>query len=160
MQKLSLIVHFFAWQNVIDFRRSDGSLTRKCRISIGNHSNKIPNYIQQSIVKFYYFVLQTLLNMFRALLCPSSGARQTAVVASGFRVNMEVDVFSAVVGLLCVCQLRVIKDARDHKPYFQWEMLEPPPPPSPVHGTLGACLSLAALEKNGPRNSTCVIPQL
>jgi hypothetical protein len=38
-----------------------------------------------------------LLNMFRALLCPSSGARQTAVAASGFRMNVEVDVFSAVV---------------------------------------------------------------
>ena len=32
--------------------------------------------------------------MFRALLCPSSGARQTAVAASGFRMNVEVDVFS------------------------------------------------------------------
>jgi hypothetical protein len=31
--------------------------------------------------------------MFRALLCPSSAARQTAVVASGFRVNVKVDVF-------------------------------------------------------------------
>jgi len=38
--------------------------------------------------------------MFRALLFPSSGARQTAVVASGFRMNVGVDVFSAVVGLL------------------------------------------------------------
>jgi len=38
--------------------------------------------------------------MFRALLCPSSGARQTVVGASGFRMNVEVDVFSAVVGLL------------------------------------------------------------
>ena len=52
--------------------------------------------MQQLIVKFYYFVVQTLLNMFRALLCPSSGARQTAVAASGFRMNVEVDVFSAV----------------------------------------------------------------
>jgi hypothetical protein len=38
--------------------------------------------------------------MFRALLCPSSGARQTAVAASGFRMNVEVDVFSAVVRLI------------------------------------------------------------
>ena len=38
--------------------------------------------------------------MFRALLCPSSGARQTAVAASGFRMNVEVEVFSAVVVLL------------------------------------------------------------
>jgi len=38
--------------------------------------------------------------MFRALLCPSSGARQTAVAASGFRMNVEVKVFSSVVGLL------------------------------------------------------------
>ena len=55
--------------------------------------------MQQSIVKFFYcFVV--LLNMFRALLCPSSGARQTAVAASGFRMNVEVEVFSAVVGSL------------------------------------------------------------
>jgi hypothetical protein len=47
-----------------------------------------------------YFVVQTLLNMFRALLCPSSEARQTAVAASGFRMNVEVHVFSAVVCLL------------------------------------------------------------
>jgi len=56
--------------------------------------------MQQSIVKFYCLVVQTLLNMFRALLCPSSGARQTAVAASGYRMNVEVEVFSAVVGLL------------------------------------------------------------
>jgi len=48
--------------------------------------------MQQSVVKFYCFVVQTLLNMFRALLCPSSRARQTAVAASGFRMNVEVDV--------------------------------------------------------------------
>jgi len=36
--------------------------------------------------------------MFRALQYPSSGARQTAVAASGFRMNVEVEVFSAVVG--------------------------------------------------------------
>jgi len=51
--------------------------------------------MQQSIVKFYCFVVQTLLNTFRALLYPSSGVRQTAVAASGFRMNLEVDVFSA-----------------------------------------------------------------
>ena len=56
--------------------------------------------MQQSIVNFYCSVGQTLPNMFRALLCPSSGARQTAVAAFGFRVNVEVEVFSAVVGLL------------------------------------------------------------
>ena len=38
--------------------------------------------------------------MFRALLFPSSGARQTAVAASGFRMNVEVEVFSAVIELL------------------------------------------------------------
>ena len=40
--------------------------------------------------------------MFRALQCPSSGARQTAVAASGFRTNVEVEVFSAVFGLLFI----------------------------------------------------------
>ena len=38
--------------------------------------------------------------MFRALLCLSSGARQTAVAASGFRMNVEVEEFSAVFSLL------------------------------------------------------------
>jgi hypothetical protein len=38
--------------------------------------------------------------MFRALQCPPSGARQTAVAASGPRMNVEVEVFSVVVGLL------------------------------------------------------------
>jgi hypothetical protein len=56
--------------------------------------------MQQSIVKYYFFVVQTLLHMFRALLCPLSGARQTAVAASGFHMNVEMEVFSAVVGLL------------------------------------------------------------
>jgi len=56
--------------------------------------------MQQTIIKFYFFVVQTLLNMFRALLCLSSGARKTAVAASGFRMNVEVGVFSAVVALL------------------------------------------------------------
>jgi hypothetical protein len=55
--------------------------------------------MQQSIVKFYCFVIQTPLNMFRALQCPSSGARKTAVAASGFHMNVEVEVFSTVVGL-------------------------------------------------------------
>jgi len=55
--------------------------------------------MQQSIVKFYCFVVQALPNMFRALLCPSSGARPTAVATSGFRMNVEMDVFSAMVGL-------------------------------------------------------------
>jgi len=45
--------------------------------------------------KIYCFVVQILLNMFRALQCPSSGSRQTAVAASGFRMNVEVE---AVVG--------------------------------------------------------------
>ena len=45
--------------------------------------------MQQSVVKFYCFVVQTLLNMFRALQCLSPGARQTAVAASGFRMKVE-----------------------------------------------------------------------
>ena len=64
--------------------------------------------MQQSIVKFYCFVVQTLLNTFRALLCPSSGARQTAVAGSGFRMNVEVEVFSAVVVLTDRPRLRTL----------------------------------------------------
>ena len=67
---------------------------------IFNHSNK-NNQLDATIKrKIYCFVVQTLLNMFRALHCPSSAARQTAVAASGFRMNVEVEVFSTVVGLL------------------------------------------------------------
>ena len=44
--------------------------------------------------------------MFRALQCPSSGARQTAVAASGFRMDVEVEVFSAVVGLSVLVSVR------------------------------------------------------
>jgi hypothetical protein len=69
---------------------------------LSNHSNKNTQLGPTINRKIYCFVVQTLLNMFRVLLYPSSGARQTAVAASGFRMNMEVEVFSAVVGLL-VC---------------------------------------------------------
>jgi hypothetical protein len=52
--------------------------------------------MQQSINrKMYCLVVQILINMFRELQCPSSGARQTAVAASGFRMNVEVEVFLA-----------------------------------------------------------------
>jgi hypothetical protein len=46
--------------------------------------------------------------MFRALECLPSGARQTAVAASGFRMNAEVEVFSAVVGLYVHLELLLI----------------------------------------------------
>jgi len=70
--------------------------------------------MQQSIVKFYYFVVQILLNMYRALLCPSSGARQTAVAACGFRMDVEVEVFSAVVGLLVTDRPWLSTDTAQH----------------------------------------------
>jgi hypothetical protein len=54
--------------------------------------------MQQSVVKFYCLFVQILLIMFRALLRLSSGARQTEFAASGFLMNVEVEVFSAVVG--------------------------------------------------------------
>jgi hypothetical protein len=47
--------------------------------------------------------------MFRALQCPSSGARQTAVAASGFRMNVAVEVFSAVVGLFVQILLNMFR---------------------------------------------------
>jgi thiamine transporter ThiT len=49
--------------------------------------------------------------MFRASLCPSSGARKTVVAASGFRMNVEVDVFSAVV---CLLVLYIISNKKSH----------------------------------------------
>jgi len=41
--------------------------------------------------KIYCFIIQALHSMFRALQCPSSGARQTAFAAFGFRMNVEVE---------------------------------------------------------------------
>ena len=64
-------------------------------LCIFNHSNKNTQLDATINRKIYCFVVHTLLNMFRALLCPSSGARKTAVAASGFRMNVEVEVFSA-----------------------------------------------------------------
>jgi hypothetical protein len=49
--------------------------------------------------KFYYFVAYTPLNMFQALLCPSSGAPPTAFSATGYRMIAGLDVHQAVVGL-------------------------------------------------------------
>jgi hypothetical protein len=54
----------------------------------------------QQLITGLLLVVYIPFNMFRASLCPSSGARQTAVAASGFRMNVEVEEFSAVVGLL------------------------------------------------------------
>jgi hypothetical protein len=57
--------------------------------------------MQQSIVKFIALLYRHC-STFQALLCPTSEAHQTAVAASGFRMNVEVEVFSAVVGLLVI----------------------------------------------------------
>ena len=67
-----------------------------------NHSNKNTQIDATINHKIYCFVVETLPNMFRALLFPSSGARQTAIAVSVFRMNVEVEVFSAVVGLLVI----------------------------------------------------------
>jgi hypothetical protein len=50
-------------------------------------------------LKIYCYVAHTPLNMFRALLCPSSGAPPTAFAASGYRMIAGLDVLRAVVGL-------------------------------------------------------------
>jgi hypothetical protein len=56
--------------------------------------------MQQLVVKFIALSYRHCSTCFGHLLCPSSGARQPAVAVSGFRINVEVEVFSAVVGLL------------------------------------------------------------
>jgi hypothetical protein len=50
--------------------------------------------------KICCFVAYAPLNMFRALLCPSSGTPPTAFAASGYRMIAGLDVLQAVVGLL------------------------------------------------------------
>ena len=75
-------------------------------VDILNYSNKNNQLDATTNREIYCLVVKALLNMFRALLCPSSGGRQNAVAASGFRMNVEVEVFSAVVGLLVTNRLR------------------------------------------------------
>ena len=72
---------------------------RNSKRNMHNGSNKSTQLDATINRKIYCFVAQILLNMFRALLCPSSEARQTAVAVSGFRMNVEMEVFSAVIGL-------------------------------------------------------------
>jgi hypothetical protein len=67
---------------------------------IFNHSNKTSKLNATIHRQTYYFDVQTLLDMFWALFSPSSGARQTAVSACGFHMNVEVEVFLAVVSRL------------------------------------------------------------
>jgi hypothetical protein len=74
-------------------------MTNKIIVNLGfvvlcifNRSNKNTQLDATINRKIYCFVVQTLLNMFWALPCPSSGAHQTAVAASGFRMNVEVEV--------------------------------------------------------------------
>jgi len=59
--------------------------------------------------------------MFWAIQCPSSGARQTAVAASGFRMNVEVEVFLAVVGLLTNrLRLRTLPVSVQGNKFYEW----------------------------------------
>jgi len=70
--------------------RRSGWLLRQVLLKCYYLSNKNTQLDATISRKTYCFIVQTLLNMFRALLCPSSGVRQTAVAASGFRMNVEV----------------------------------------------------------------------
>jgi hypothetical protein len=64
------------------------------------HSNKTPNQLQQSIIKFIAYSHRRRSTCFRHYYVHHQEPFQTAVAASGFRMTAEVDVFSAVVGLL------------------------------------------------------------
>jgi hypothetical protein len=58
-------------------------------LCIFDHSNKTPNQIQQSIIKFYYFVVQTLLSV-----CTTSNKILRLIVVSGwvFYLSDQMDV--------------------------------------------------------------------
>jgi len=58
--------------------------------------------MQQTIVKCIALLYRHCLTCFRHYYAHHQEARQTAVAASGFRMNVEVEVFSAVVGLLVI----------------------------------------------------------
>jgi hypothetical protein len=66
--------------------------------SIFKHSNKTPNQMQQSIVKLIALSHRRCSTCFQHYYAHQQEPFQTAVAASGFRMNVEVDVFPAVVG--------------------------------------------------------------
>jgi hypothetical protein len=61
-------------------------------------SNKTSNQMQQSIVKFIALSRRRCSTCFGYYYAHHQEPLQTAVAASGFRMNAEVDVFPAVVG--------------------------------------------------------------
>jgi hypothetical protein len=63
-------------------------------------SNKTPNQMQQSVVKFIAQSHRRCSTCFRHYYAHNQELFQTANPASGFRINAEVDVFPAMVGLL------------------------------------------------------------
>jgi hypothetical protein len=62
------------------------------------HSNKTSNQMQQSIVKFIAFSRRRCSTCYGHYYAHYQEHLQTAVAASGFRMNAEVDVFSATFG--------------------------------------------------------------
>jgi hypothetical protein len=56
--------------------------------------------MQQSVVKFIAYLHRRCSTCFEHYYAHHQELFQTAVAASGFRINAEVDVFPAVVGLL------------------------------------------------------------
>jgi hypothetical protein len=62
-------------------------------------SNKTPNQMQQSVVKFIVYSHRRCSTCFGHYYAHHQELFQTAVAASGFHINAEVDVFPAVVGL-------------------------------------------------------------
>jgi hypothetical protein len=59
------------------------------------HSNKTPNPVQQSIVKFIVLSRRRCSTCFGHYHAHHQKPFQTAIAVSGFRVNAEVDVFPA-----------------------------------------------------------------
>jgi hypothetical protein len=126
--KTQLLVHVaFNGDIATIFSRSPvGVPASKQRMRLGfvvpcifSHSNTNTQLDAKNNRKIDCFVVQTLLNMFRALLCPSSGARQTAVATSGFRMNVAVEVSSAVVGLLVASSWVFVFERMRCPPVFQ-----------------------------------------
>jgi ATP phosphoribosyltransferase regulatory subunit HisZ len=70
--------------------------------------------MQQSVVKFTAYSHRRCSTCFGHYYAHHQELFQTAVAASGFHINVEVDVFPAVVGMLV--SLLIFEDARNHKP--------------------------------------------
>jgi hypothetical protein len=108
-QQLSVNTYPKFWRNIASVERPHLTsafgqvFTASCcvkNLTVEYDSNETPNQMHRSIVKFIALSRRRCSTCFGHYYAHHQEPFQTAVAAIGFRMNAEVDVFPAVVGLL------------------------------------------------------------